>query len=103
MKTFGGNSGCWRCACPMTTPFRQQKVGTHGSGHSSNYNGSRLENYLKLTPLVPQSAAADTTVTQVATHWGFLHLGEFARDYQRLFGERPSETLGRSGSRNWVG
>jgi AraC family ethanolamine operon transcriptional activator len=34
-----------------------------------------------------------TTVTRVATHWGFLHLGEFARDYQRLFGERPSEIL----------
>ncbi|MBF0255918.1 MAG: helix-turn-helix domain-containing protein [Gammaproteobacteria bacterium] len=42
---------------------------------------------------------AETTVTQMATRWGFLHLGEFARDYQRLFGERPSETLARSSAR----
>jgi AraC family ethanolamine operon transcriptional activator len=39
------------------------------------------------------TASTDTRVTQVATRWGFFHLGEFARDYQRLFGERPSETL----------
>ena len=38
---------------------------------------------------------ADTTVTSVATNWGFLHLGEFARDYRRLFDEKPSDTLAR--------
>lgn len=46
---------------------------------------------------------ADTTVTQAATLWGFLHLGEFARDYGRLFGERPSETLVRARARHRVG
>lgn len=39
--------------------------------------------------------AADTTVTDIATRWGFLQLGRFARDYHRLFGESPSVTLGR--------
>ena len=39
---------------------------------------------------------ADMTVTHVATHWGFRHLGEFARDYHRLFGEYPSDTLARA-------
>lgn len=39
------------------------------------------------------AASSNTTVTQIATHWGFLHLGEFSRDYLRLFGERPSQTL----------
>jgi len=34
-----------------------------------------------------------TTVTAVAVHWGFGHLGEFARDYKACFGELPSETL----------
>lgn len=33
------------------------------------------------------------TVTVIAMHWGFVHLGDFSRDYGRLFGERPSETL----------
>ncbi|WP_322998529.1 helix-turn-helix domain-containing protein [Castellaniella sp.] len=32
-------------------------------------------------------------VTQVATTWGFEHLGQFSQDYRRLFGECPSATL----------
>lgn len=36
------------------------------------------------------------TVTSAAVRWGFLHLGAFARDYRRMFHERPSETLCRS-------
>ncbi len=36
------------------------------------------------------------TVTGVAVAWGFLHLGNFAQDYHRLFAERPSETLRRA-------
>lgn len=32
------------------------------------------------------------TVTYAAAEWGFWHLGNFARDYQRLFGELPSDT-----------
>lgn len=34
-------------------------------------------------------------VKQHALNWGFRHLGRFAADYQMLFGERPSESLGR--------
>ena len=34
-----------------------------------------------------------TTVTGVATQFGVWELGRLARDYQLLFGERPSETL----------
>jgi transcriptional regulator GlxA family with amidase domain len=29
----------------------------------------------------------------VAADHGFLNAGHFARDYQKLFGERPSATL----------
>ena len=36
-----------------------------------------------------------TTVTTVAMDHGFYQLGRFSADYRRVFGELPSETLGR--------
>lgn len=42
-----------------------------------------------------ESSSAQTTVTDVAIQWGFWHMGQFAKDYKDMFGERPSETLRR--------
>jgi len=36
---------------------------------------------------------AGTKIIDVASHWGFWHMGQFASDYRRLFGELPSTTL----------
>lgn len=36
------------------------------------------------------------SVTRIAMACGFAHLGRFAVDYKRRFGESPSETLGRA-------
>jgi AraC family transcriptional regulator, ethanolamine operon transcriptional activator len=33
------------------------------------------------------------TVQDVASDWGFWHLSQFAMDYRKLFGKRPSESL----------
>lgn len=33
------------------------------------------------------------SVTALATRWGFWHMGQFTKDYKRLFAELPSETL----------
>lgn len=37
-----------------------------------------------------------STVTDIANHWGFWHMGQFAADYRRHFGELPSETSQRT-------
>jgi len=34
-------------------------------------------------------------VTLLAQRWGFFHLGRFASNYQKIFGEKPSQTLKR--------
>jgi AraC family transcriptional regulator, ethanolamine operon transcriptional activator len=39
-----------------------------------------------------------TSVTHLATRWGFFHLSRFSRYYRELFGEKPSETLARASS-----
>jgi AraC-like DNA-binding protein len=39
------------------------------------------------------ASAGSVTVTDVTMRWGFAHLGRFAADYKRWFGESPSETL----------
>jgi len=57
--------------------------------------------YLKIRRLhqarmwLERSNPRTATVTEVALALGFVHLGNFARDYRRLFGEYPSETLAR--------
>jgi AraC-like DNA-binding protein/tetratricopeptide (TPR) repeat protein len=38
----------------------------------------------------------DTSITEIATRCGFVHLGRFAIQYRRRYGESPSETLRRS-------
>ncbi|MGU7779223.1 AraC family transcriptional regulator [Burkholderia sp. PU8-34] len=53
--------------------------------------------YLKEVRLQRVRAAlleSDNTasITEIATRWGFGHLGQFAADYRNAFGERPSDT-----------
>ncbi len=42
-----------------------------------------------------RQAGPGMTVQDIASHWGFWHLSQFAQDYRRLFGELPSATLGK--------
>ncbi len=54
--------------------------------------------YLRLTRLnrvrrALRAASPEQSVTEIATYWGFWHLGQFAHDYKQQFGECPSQTL----------
>jgi AraC-like DNA-binding protein len=66
-------------------------------GFRKHFNQSPMD-YLKSTRLrrVREDLLAgqgDRNVTTTAMDWGFVHLGNFARDYRSKFGELPSETL----------
>lgn len=41
-------------------------------------------------------ARARTSISQTARAFGFTHMGQYSRDYRRLFGETPSMTLARA-------
>lgn len=43
-----------------------------------------------------RSEQSETSVAAVANNWGFWHMGQFAKDYRKLFGELPSATLRRA-------
>ena len=43
--------------------------------------------------LLALDAEDSTTVADVATRWGFTHLGRFAQYYRDRYGEPPSRTL----------
>jgi AraC family ethanolamine operon transcriptional activator len=64
--------------------------------------GLRPVQFLKLMRLnrarssLVGASPASTSVTDVAMDFGFWDLGHFARDYQALFGESPSQTLRRA-------
>lgn len=39
------------------------------------------------------ASRGETTVASVASRWGFTHLGRFAGEYRRAYGESPARTL----------
>ena len=76
------------------------------SGISSRALFSGFKRYKGITPMMAlktrrlqavredlMMAREDETVTRIAHKWGFTHMGNFARDYQLMFGEKPSRTF----------
>ncbi len=38
-------------------------------------------------------SSSEKTITDIANNWGYWHMGQFAADYKKLFGELPSQTF----------
>ncbi|MHA4818218.1 helix-turn-helix transcriptional regulator [Streptomyces aculeolatus] len=69
---------------------------TAGFRHQMDSTPMRFLRETRLQYVQRELAAADpgtTTVTAVATRWGFTHLGRFSAHYRQRFGESPSITL----------
>jgi AraC-like DNA-binding protein len=45
-----------------------------------------------------QAESGATTITQAASRWGFTHLGRFASEYRKAYGEPPSASLTQLGT-----
>ncbi|MCK1288629.1 helix-turn-helix domain-containing protein [Bradyrhizobium sp. 44] len=56
----------------------------------------RMQRLLQARRALLSSDSNLTTVTEVATCYGFAELGRFSVEYRRIFGESPSETLQRT-------
>ena len=66
-----------------------EHYGVSPKTYLKNFRLNRVRRELwKSDPLI-------TRVNDIATIWGFWHMGQFAADYRKLFGELPSETLQR--------
>lgn len=70
------------------------------------YTGSTPHQYIKnirlnaVHKMLKKSDPGFIGVREVAYQFGFRHLGQFAKDYNHLFGEMPSHRLKRSASEN---
>ena len=73
--------------------LRNAFYGVHGVGPKRWMVTERLIH----TQLALRASPSATTVTEVATDFGFYQLGRFAAIYKKTFGEAPSETLHAAG------
>lgn len=53
----------------------------------------RRQRFNRARQALAQACPDENQVKDIAYEHGFWHLGQFAHDYLKLFGERPSETL----------
>lgn len=95
-------------ACPQMSPTVQDLV--HASGVSERTLRSAFLEYFGVSPrkylnlrrlhqarkLLRDGDPDEVTVTAVAAQLGFWDFGRFANKYRQLFGELPSESLGKN-------
>lgn len=70
----------------IQTAFKDQ-FGLTLKSYYKNYRLSKVRHALKL--------ADSRSVSEIAAHYGYWHMGQFSKDYKKLFGELPTHTLKR--------
>ena len=73
--------------------LQQAFVDHTGESPMVYWRNLRLDKVREVLRNAASQASTGVAVTQVAADHGFLHMGHFAAQYQRRFGERPVETL----------
>ncbi|MFC5767951.1 AraC family transcriptional regulator [Thauera sinica] len=77
--------------CNITSRTLQNVFSRHRGVSPATYiKRKRLE---AIYDVLKSSNRSKKMVTHIAMDYGFTHLGRFAADYRKLFGEFPSETL----------
>ena len=76
-------------------PERTLRLCCHEHLHMSPKQYLMLRRMHQVQRVLRASSHAETTVTSVATRFGFWHFGRFAGSYRQIFGEPPSVTLAR--------
>ncbi len=65
----------------------QEAFGVSPKQYQQAYRLDRVQRRLR------ELKGKENAVSTAANEWGFWHMGQFAADYRRMFGELPSETL----------
>jgi AraC-like DNA-binding protein len=73
--------------------LQQAFVAHTGESPMVYWRNLRLDKVREVLHRAASQASAGVAVRQVASEHGFLHMGHFAAQYQRRFGELPVETL----------
>src|SRR5215470_16267589 len=63
--------------------------------HFNEYRGVSPMGYVRAAWDELRRLEPEQSVMDVATRWGFAHMGRFAVEYRKQFGESPSQTLGK--------
>jgi len=93
---------------PMTIADIAEAAGIAGRTlfkHFQDFQGHSPMQYLRNARFAQVRAALmraepEESVTDIATAWGFNHMGRFAVEYRKRFGESPSQSLRRGRGRS---
>jgi transcriptional regulator GlxA family with amidase domain len=83
---------CKRCGVSERT----LRSAFHAIYGKTPYRHLREQRMIEARDALLHPVSSGTTVTSVATQFGFLELGRFSVEYRTVFGESPSVTLRRA-------